>query len=151
MQRNRWIGLVAGALTVAATIGVGGSAVASDTRGTSSQEALAWSTSLGPWGNTVIGGYACPSKTPYLLNHRFHPKLERVVPKGVRVDEPGGVGVTIGLGYAVAGTDGYVTGWISNDVYTRASNWLLEERSVRVYANCTADPAQAYTLRQIND
>ena len=82
--------------------------------------------------------FACPADQPYLLNRTFD--KTRVVPKGVDVEESGGIGVTIGVA-AYDPSNGLVTGWDSGA--GSATNWGARN-TVTVHAVCTSSAAAGY-------
>ena len=82
--------------------------------------------------------FTCPSDYPWLYNADLSPG--RIVPRGVQVIEPGGIGVTIGGEKADA--EGHVIGW--NFGGGTATNWNMYPKHLTISAKCTSDPAQAY-------
>lgn len=86
--------------------------------------------------STHIPGFTCPSSQPWLDDQQLE---NRNVPKGVLVDEPGGVGVDI----PVVSTDanGRVTGWRDG---ASATNWTLSYQYLQISARCTSDPIRTY-------
>lgn len=104
----------------------------------------AWEATLSPWESRRIDAFMCPAGM-HLENVDHYSEWERAVPKGVRVDEPGGVGVTIGDVEVRRNAAGHVIGWNSRPGVTSATNWdLFAFKTVTIWADCTSDLSKAY-------
>jgi len=137
--------IVAGA--AAALVGIGGGIAAAGTRSTASTE----------WAVDALHEYVKPSDSisiptlscgagGYLKDADYSPG--RIVPRGVEVVEPGGVGVTIthptygtmdptGSWWPTTGTDG-------NRGWSYATNWdPFSGHDLAIKLHCTSDPDQA--------
>ena len=136
------------AVTAAAITGIGGAvATADDTTGPAASVTTyeVFRETVKPWDSIKIPSFGCP--TGYLHNADYSPG--RMVPPGVEVVEPGGVGVTI------TQTTGPV--WIENGrlvqpqdrtdadhSYSGATNWdPFTSHEVVINAHCTWDTDQA--------
>ncbi|HEU4998278.1 MAG TPA: hypothetical protein VFT68_04980 [Lapillicoccus sp.] len=98
-----------------------------------------------PWDSITIPSRQCP--TGFLHNHDYSPG--RIVPRGVEVVEPGGVGVTI------THSDGPVwvengrlvqpiTGFDADHSYSGATNWdPFTSREIVITLHCTLDTDHA--------
>jgi len=83
-----------------------------------------------------IPPFRCPASHPYLLDRDYTREHGvRNVINGVRVHEPGGIGVTID--HSVATWDGRVVGW-DYDVLNSATAWFVGGHAT-VTADCTND------------
>ncbi|HEY5980064.1 MAG TPA: hypothetical protein VIT41_10560 [Microlunatus sp.] len=98
---------------------------------------VAYQASLDMWQSVTLPAFACPADQPWLVNTEL--VHNRVVPNGVIVDEPGGVGVTILE--AAPGPDGLASGWRSGS--GTATNWGTRN-TVTISAVCTSTAADAY-------
>jgi hypothetical protein len=95
-----------------------------------------------PWDSVTIPSLSCPSG--YLMDERLSPG--RVVPKGVQVLEPGGVGVTISYVKSVGVTDYWqntyhpITGTDAERGLSTATNWdPTTSRELVINLTCTTD------------
>lgn len=88
-----------------------------------------------PFNTYLSESMECPSTAPYLVDRVFEPW--RIIPKGVSVNEPGGVGV---IGNTVTAADRYATGVYGMDL----SNWTLDVTTAVVTLHCTNDKAESY-------
>lgn len=100
---------------------------------------VAYQATLDSLQSVSLPAFSCPVDQPYLVNKTFDDT--RGVPNGVVVDEPGGVGVTIGI-VDYDGSNGLVTGWDSGR--GSATNWALHQNSLTISAFCTAEAAGGY-------
>lgn len=98
---------------------------------------VAYQATLDTWQSVTLPTFACPADQPWLVNLQL--SRGRVVPNGVSVDEPGGIGVTI-LG-AAPGPGGLASGWRSGS--GTATNWGTRN-TVTISAVCTSSAAAAY-------
>ncbi len=96
---------------------------------------VAYQASLGTLQSANLPAFACPADQPWLVSTTL--TRGRVVPRGVVVDEPGGIGVTILQ--ATPGPRGLASGWTSGS----ATNWG-SRNVVTVSAVCTNSAAAAY-------
>ncbi len=87
--------------------------------------------------SVTLPAFACPADHPWLLNQDL--SRGRLVPRGVVVDEPGGIGVSIFD--ATPDTHGRAIGWWSGS----ATNWGFRQ-TLTVSAVCTDNPAASYQL-----
>jgi hypothetical protein len=86
--------------------------------------------------SVTLPAFACPADHPWLLNQDL--SRGRLVPRGVVVDEPGGIGVSI---FDAAGdAHGRAIGWRSGS----ATNWGFFRQTLTVSALCTDNPAAGY-------
>ena len=123
----------ASAATPAVTAPLSHSSVSGKADG--STTVVAYQASLGTLQSANLPAFACPSDQPWLVNMNL--SQNRVVPRGVAVDEPGGIGVTILR--ATPGPGGRANGWTSGS----ATNWG-SRNVVTVSAVCTNSAAAAY-------
>jgi hypothetical protein len=134
------------AATIATTIAAGilltgaGSAQASGTVTTVERYRI----TLGPWQSHGLPGMKCLAGS-YLHDHNYSPG--RLVPPGVQVLEPGGVGVSMG-GATLATTQ--PTGLpLGVQVYdstagpASATNWALSSKELVINLVCTTNPWDA--------
>jgi len=109
------------------------------------------SVSLGGFESKHTLAYACPNNYPYLTGERYSPG--RIVPTGVQINEPGGIGVTITSimhkrGTLKADGDGitvdYPIGILSGG---SATNWVpLTTKSYSITLHCTANSSDGYPI-----
>jgi hypothetical protein len=100
-----------------------------------------------PWDSIRIPSASCPGG--YLHNHNYSPG--RMVPAGVEVVEPGGVGVTIAKGAEkgpVWTENGRlvqpIDGWDADQAYSGATNWdPFASHEVVIKVHCTWDTDHA--------
>lgn len=142
---SRSTGVVAGA--AAALAGVGGGIAAAESQPTTSREWVvnAFSEHVKPSDSISIPSLSCGA-AGYLKDVDYSPG--RVVPRGVEVVEPGGVGVTItdakygvmdptGSWWPVIGTNG-LKGW------STATNWdPFSGHNLAIKLHCTSNPDDA--------
>ncbi len=83
-----------------------------------------------------LPAFTCPADYPWLVDQNLSPG--RIVPPGVRVLEPGGIGVTIGA--HTRDTDSRANGWRSGS----ATNWSPSPQILTVSAVCTNNRAESY-------
>jgi hypothetical protein len=83
-----------------------------------------------------LPAFTCPGDYPWLIDQNLSPG--RIVPPGVRVDEPGGIGVTIGN--PSRDNDSRVNGWRSGS----ATNWSPSPQILTVSTVCTNNPVESY-------
>lgn len=146
---NFAIKIVGAALTAAALFGMGigtasaatadgnhNAAAADHTADTSTTTVVAYQGAVSTWQTKSLPSFACPIDTPWLVNMDLSPS--RIVPHGVAVDEPGGIGVTIAK--PTAGPGGMANGWTDGT----ATNWGTHTSMVTVSAVCTSSAAAAY-------
>ena len=96
-----------------------------------------------PWDSIRIPSASCPGG--FLHNQNYSPG--RIVPTGVEIVEPGGVGVTIAPGTETGPiwteNDRLVqpiAGWDANEAYSGATNWdPFTSREVVIKVHCTWD------------
>ncbi len=136
--------LVAGA--AAALVGIGGGMAVAESQATSSNEwvVTAFNEHVKPSDSIRIPSLSCGGG--YLMDKDYSPG--RVVPRGVEVIEPGGVGVTIthakyglmdstGKWWPVIGTNS-MTGW------STATNWdPFSGHDLTIKLHCTSNPDEA--------
>jgi len=93
---------------------------------------VAFRETIKPWDSISIPSVACQGN--YLQNKHFSPG--RLVPNGVEVVEPGGIGVTI--------TKATATGIDSVNGQSSATNWGFTNQELAIVLHCTKDPAKAF-------
>jgi hypothetical protein len=93
---------------------------------------VAFRETIKPWDSINIPSVACQFN--YLQDKHFSPG--RLVPKGVQVVEPGGIGVTI--------TKGTSSGIDSARGQSSATNWAFTNQELVIVLHCTKDPAKAF-------
>lgn len=99
-------------------------------------------------GKTItISDMTCPAGT-YLLNDALSPG--RIVPRGVEVVEPGGIGVTIPFSTAqqVEKTPGHWVNALNGTSWAgaQASNWnIFANGNLMIKLHCTSDLSRAVT------
>lgn len=98
---------------------------------------VAYQASLNTWESVTLPAFSCPADQPWLVNMEL--SHDRVVPRGVSVAEPGGIGVTILK--AAPGPGGLANGWQSGS--GTATNWG-KQNVVTISAVCTNSAAAAY-------
>ena len=142
------IGLVA---TVAAAVtGLSGAVATADGAGDTGPDVKTYEVFrevVKPWDSIKIPSASCPGS--YLHDHDYSPG--RIVPAGVEVVEPGGVGVTIAPGTEkgpVWAENGRlvqpIDGWDANQAYSGATNWdPVTSREVVIKIHCTSDTDHA--------
>jgi hypothetical protein len=127
---------------VAVVTGVGVTAAAASTS-SDTVTVEAFRETVKPWDSIKIPSRSCP--VGYLHNQNYSPG--RIVPAGVEVVEPGGVGVTIAPGTEngpVWVENGRlvqpINGWDANEAYSGATNWdPITSREVVIKIHCTSD------------
>jgi hypothetical protein len=134
------------AVTAALITGVGGAVATADDTTDAARTVTTYEVfreTIKPWDSIKIPSRSCP--VGYLHNRNYSPG--RMVPAGVEVVEPGGVGVTIAPGTE----DGPVwvengrlvqpiNGWDANEAYSGATNWdPITSREVVIKIHCTSD------------
>ncbi len=128
-------------LGAAALCSIGAGVAGADTPPAySSNRVLVADVTLHGWQGVTLNGWHCDSAHPWLVNTNYSPG--RIVPAGVEVDEPGGVGVTLGGDYT-SGEMNAVNGWSNGG--DSAMNWDVVDRHLQIWAHCTNDPYLAYT------
>jgi hypothetical protein len=136
------------AVTTAAVTGLSGAVATADASSSSEPSVTThevFRETVKPWDSIKIPSLMCP--TGYLHNKDYSPG--RIVPRGVEVVEPGGVGVTIthadgpvwvengGLVQPISGTD-------ADHSYSGATNWdPFTSREVAIKLHCTWDTEHA--------
>jgi hypothetical protein len=132
------------AVTAAAITGVGGAvAIADDTadRAPTVTTYEVFRETVKPWDSIKIPSRSCP--VGYLQNQNYSPG--RIVPAGVEVVEPGGVGVTITKSTGPVGVENGrlvqpITGFDADHSYSGASNWdPFSSHELVVKLHCTLD------------
>ena len=96
---------------------------------------VAYSAYLNTTQSVSLPAFACPPEHPWLLNPNLSPG--RIVPRGVAINEPGGIGVTIFD--AARDPERRAVGWRSGS----ATNWGFRQ-ILTVSAVCTNNPAGSY-------
>ena len=96
---------------------------------------VAYQASLNTVQSVTLPAFACPASQPWLVDMGL--SQNRVVPRGVAVAEPGGIGVTILQ--AAPGPGGLASGWRSGS----ATNWG-PRNVVTISAVCTNSASAAY-------
>ena len=106
---------------------------------------------IGPWDSITIPSLSCP--TGYLVDERL--SVGRIVPKGVQVLEPGGIGVTISYVKDATVVDYWgqtlhlTTGTDAERGHSTATNWdpfsshelVINLACTTVLADAATDPA----------
>lgn len=152
MKNSRTRRLVIGGVTAVAL--AGGAAVASAT-GAAAEHVQpqntdtivrAFTVTLPPWHSVKIPAASCPAGMN-LVDQDYSPS--RIVPRGVQVNEPGGIGVHINQGsFWTYFEDGYeynvFTGLSGKDI-TEATNWdPTSSRTLTIDLHCTTDLSKSY-------
>lgn len=94
-----------------------------------------------PWDSITVPSRSCPSG--YLHNHNYSPG--RMVPAGVEVVEPGGVGVTITKSTGPVWVENGrlvqpINGYDANHAYSGATNWdPFASHELVIKLHCTSD------------
>jgi hypothetical protein len=91
---------------------------------------------INPASGIPLNRYWCPESHPWLLNVPLSPG--RIVPNGIEVLEPGGIGVSIYTYHR--DHNGFVTGYEDGS----ASNWAPTRQQLRIYAYCTNNRNDGY-------
>jgi hypothetical protein len=130
--------LIAGTFTTTMTIGTAtAQAETPQWLGTVIEDRHAYS--LDGWQTINNQNINCPNTNPYLINQELEPN--RILPKGISVKEPGGVGVSGLLGYSGSDTKGYVIGVKDMSL----TNWALGKTLHAVVTlHCSDNPADGY-------
>ncbi len=127
-------------LGAAALCAIGAGAAGADTPPAySSNRVLVTDITLHGWQSATLNGWHCDAEHPWLVNYDYSPG--RIVPLGVEVVEPGGVGVTEEGDFTTGASNG-ISGWQNGG--DSATNWDVVDRHLQIWAHCTNDPNQAY-------
>lgn len=135
------------AVTVAAGV-VGLGVTAASAAGTADETFTveAFRETVKPWDSITIPSLSCPRG--YLFDENLSPG--RIVPKGVQVVEPGGVGVTIGAAKTYTTTDWWsrtyhvTTGTDAARDSSTATNWdPFTSHELVINLKCTTDLTKA--------
>ncbi len=98
-------------------------------------------TEVKSWGDVVIPSLTCPKQHPYLVDQNYSPG--RIVPRGVQVLEPGGVGVTIPfVQKRVPNEPGWVIG--TSGAGAMATNYGFSDVKLTIRLHCSASPTDGY-------
>ena len=142
------VALVA-AVAAAAVAGLGVSAASASTTSSDTVTVEAFRETVKPWDSIHIPTMTCPAGY-FLKNEDLSPG--RIVPKGVQVIEPGGVGVTISNIEPIIVTDWwnkpyYLTkGTDASKPHSSATNWdPFSSRELVINLVCTNDIKKAAT------
>ncbi len=136
------------AATALAFTAIGGAVATADSASTSEPTVTTYEVfreTVKPWDSIKIPSLMCP--TGYLHNQDYSPG--RMVPRGVEVVEPGGVGVTITHGDGPVWVENGrliqpISGTDADHSYSGATNWdPFTSREVVVKLHCTWDTDHA--------
>jgi hypothetical protein len=135
-------------VAAAAVTGLGGAVATADSSSTSEPTVATYEVfreTVKPWDSIRIPSLMCP--TGYLHNKDYSPG--RMVPRGVEIVEPGGVGVTITHGDGPVWVENGrlvqpISGTDADHSYSGATNWdPFTSREVVVKFHCTWDTDHA--------
>ena len=152
MNRNRKVATaVATAAVAAALTGLGATAAhATDAASAPTYQYTyeAFRETIQPWDAITIPSLSCP--TGYLVDERL--SIGRIVPKGVQVLEPGGIGVTISYVKSETVVDYWgqtlhlLTGTDAERGHSTATNWdPFSSHELVINLACTTDLGDAAT------
>ena len=134
------------AVAAAAVTGLGVGAAAAGGTADETFTVEAFRETVKPWDSIHIPSLSCPRG--YLANEELSPG--RIVPKGVQVIEPGGVGVTIAEAKGVTTTDWWnrtyhvTTGTDADRGPSSATNWdPFTSHELVINLRCTTDLTKA--------
>jgi hypothetical protein len=104
----------------------------------------------GFWSNEYVPAYKCPADHPYLL-YRYYAPFGTTLAYGVEVGGLGPVGVSItGISSTKVPRPGLppldmVTGTLTGQGYSSATNWDGDGSAYTVILHCTSDQSDGYT------
>lgn len=138
--------VLATAAAAAVVTGVGVSTASASVIGTDSYTVEAFRETVKPWDSITIPSLTCP--TGWLKDEVL--SLGRMVPKGVQVLEPGGIGVTISATDHTYEQDWWgnvyrpITGTTADRGVSTATNWdPFSSHELVVNLHCTTDLTKA--------
>ena len=147
-RRSARAAIVASLVAVGIVGGVAGVATASDgTTGSTEFTKVVFKESIGPWKSVNLPPASCGDHA-WLVRGLLAPG--RIVPDGVEITEPGGLGIGVNISFTqkrvwseglnvIAGAYGY-------DSPATATNWSpLLTQELTVTLHCTTDRSKAYT------
>ena len=136
------------AVTAAAITGIGGAVATADGATGAARTVTTYEVfreTVKPWDSIKIPSRSCPGG--YLHNHNYSPG--RMVPAGVEVVEPGGVGVTIAKATGPVSVENGrliqpISGYDANHAYSGATNWdPFASHELVLKLHCTWDTDHA--------
>jgi hypothetical protein len=128
--------------------GVAGAATASDgTAGTTEFTKVVYRETLAPWQSVSLPPASCGDGA-WLVREALAPG--RIVPNGVEITEPGGLGIGVNISFAQTRFWGEgINAMAGNHGYTSpatATNWSpFLHQQLTVTLHCTTDRSKAYT------
>lgn len=145
-------GLVAATVAGGAIVATASGAAANHVNPQTTETTVrAFTVTLPPWHSVKIPAASCPTGMN-LVDQDYSPG--RIVPRGVQVNEPGGIGVHINQGsYWTYFEDGYeynvFTGLSGKDI-TEATNWdPTTSHTLTIDLHCTTDLSKSYIKEYI--